>query len=344
MSSSSPKGKGLILLTGGTGHIGFRTLVTALEAGYHVRAAIRRESSIAEITSQASIQPFLQNLTFILVPDITVRNAFDLAVRDVTSILHIASPLAIPSDDHDATIIQPAVRGTLGILESASKSPTVSRVVITASVVSVVPLAAWAPGFDAVVDPNTSVPDMLGPYGNVMHAYAASKNQAYNASQRFMAEKKPGFDLVSVMPGFVAGRNELAKTRAEVKSGTNGLFLNVLLGVRNEEGLWTTTAHVDDVARVHVGALDRGLVRGGSNLGVVYNGVGGGIVWDEAIEIVRKHLPEEVASGVFPLGGTQRSNIMRFDASETERVLGFKFKDFEEQIVSVARAYVEAEA
>ena len=44
------------------------------------------------------------------------------------------------------------------------------------------------------------------------------------------------------------------------------------------------------------------------------------------------------------MGGTQGSNPLKFDASETEKILGFKFKDFEEQIVSLAKAYVEAEA
>ena len=34
---------GLVLITGGTGHVEFRNLVTALKAGYHVRAAIRSE-------------------------------------------------------------------------------------------------------------------------------------------------------------------------------------------------------------------------------------------------------------------------------------------------------------
>jgi nucleoside-diphosphate-sugar epimerase len=334
--------KPLILLTGGTGHIGFKTLVTALEAGYRVRAAVRRESSIKDITSASSIKSHLANLTFIIVPDITAPGAFDPAAKDVEAIVHIASPLAIPSDDHEKTIIRPAVDGTLSMLESALISPSVKRVVITASIVSVMPLAAWGPGFDKIVNPNEAVPDMHGPYSSVMHAYASSKNQAYNASQRFMAERKPGFDLVSVMPGFVAGRNELAKTREAVNAGTNRLFLMPLLGIKNEEGLWTLTCHVDDVAKVHVGALDREVVKGGANLGVVYRGRDGGVVWDDALEIVRRRLPEAVESGVFPMGGMTRSNVMKFDASETERVLGIKFQDFEEQIVSVAQAYVEA--
>ena len=218
------------------------------------------------------------------------------------------------------------------------------RVVVTASIVSVMPAAAFGPDFNEVVSPNNPVPDMSGPYGNPFHAYAASKNLAYNASLRFMAEKKPQFGLVNVMPAFVGGKNELAKTRKAVNSGTNALFLNVLLGVQNPDGLWSLTCHVDDVARVHVKALDEGVVKDGANLGVVYNGLDGGSVWDDAIGIVKKHFPEEVKEGVFPLGGTQGSNPLKFDATETEKILGFKFKDFEEQIVSLAKAYVEAEA
>lgn len=66
------------------------------------------------------------------------------------------------------------------------------------------------------------------------------------------------------------------------------------------------------------------------------------MVWDDALEIVRR-FPGEVESGVFPLRGTTRSDIMRFDASKTEKMLGIEFQDFEEMIVSVATAYVEAE-
>ena len=159
-----------------------------------------------------------------------------------------------------------------------------------------------------------------------------------------MAAQKPHFSLVNIMPAFVAGKNELATTRKTVNAGTNAFFLNPLLGVQNPDGLWALTCHVDDVAYAHVQALDQGKVPRSTNLAVVYRGLEGGIQWDAAIEIVKKHFPREVEEGIFPLGGAQGSKVLRFDASETEKVLGFKFKDFEEQIVSVAKAYVEAEA
>ena len=65
-SSSTSTSKGLVLLTGGTGHIGFRVLVEALQAGYTVRTSVRRESSIEEIKSAASVKPFLERLSFVV--------------------------------------------------------------------------------------------------------------------------------------------------------------------------------------------------------------------------------------------------------------------------------------
>lgn len=73
--------------------MGFKVLVTALQAGYTVRGAIRRESQIDTIKSQASIQLFLDHLSFAIVPDITVDGAFDAALKDAIYVLHVASPL-----------------------------------------------------------------------------------------------------------------------------------------------------------------------------------------------------------------------------------------------------------
>jgi nucleoside-diphosphate-sugar epimerase len=71
----------------------------------------------------------------VIVEDITTPGAFDEAVKGVTGIMHSASPLSgnDPSIDPKA-LIEPAVNGTVGILKSAQKAPSVERVVITSSV------------------------------------------------------------------------------------------------------------------------------------------------------------------------------------------------------------------
>jgi len=337
-------GSGLILLTGSTGHIGYRTLVEALSAGYQVRAAVRRESSITEIKATKSIQPYLSNLSFIIVEDITKDGAFDDAVKDAKYIIHIASPLARPSDDPDTTIIQPAIHGTLSILYSALKQPSVERVVITASQAAVTPLTAYGGEDRGVITPSHSVPSDTLPkqYPNYFVAYAVSKILAYNHTVDFMEKEKPNFTVINVMPTFVVGKNELATTPQAVNAGSNSLALNVLLGVQNPAGLTGDTVHVDDVAKVHIAALDP-KVEGSRNFGANSHGLEG-IKWNDAIDIVKNHFPKEVENGVFPLGGSQPAHPLAFDASETEQVFGFKFKSFEDQIVSLAGWYAEVSA
>jgi nucleoside-diphosphate-sugar epimerase len=82
--------------TGVTGHVGFRVLVYVLQSGYNVRAVVRREAQIDTIKSQKSIKPYLDHLSFTIVPDITVDHAFDDALKDITYVLHVASPLPSP--------------------------------------------------------------------------------------------------------------------------------------------------------------------------------------------------------------------------------------------------------
>ena len=340
MGSSGNNGE-LILLTGGTGHIGYRTLVEALRAGYEVRAAIRRESSITEIKATKSIQPHLSSLSFVVVEDITKDGAFDEAVKDVSYIVHIASPLARPSDDPDKTIIQPSIHGTLSVLSSALKQPSVKRVVITASQAAVTPLTAYMGQDHGVITPGFKVTSDSLPkeYPNYFVAYAVSKILAYNHTSEFIEKEKPKFTVISVMPTFVIGKNELATTPEAVNGGSNSIAMNVLLGIQNPAGMTATTVHVDDVAKIHIEALDP-KIQGNRNFGANCNGTDG-IEWDSAIETVKEHFPKAVESGVFPLGGSQKSNPLPFDATETEKVLGFKFKSFEEQIISLAGWYAE---
>jgi nucleoside-diphosphate-sugar epimerase len=333
----------LILLTGGSGHLGYRTLIEALSKGYNVRAAVRSDAKIAEIKAAKSTQPYLGQLSFTIVPDITKDGAFDEAVQGVDYVVHLASPLAVSSDDYEADIIQPAIRGTLSILYSALKEAKVQRVVITSSVIAVGPVAPLGDG--KPVQPYTAdsiQPDPQGPYSNPFAAYGSSKILAYNRTREFITKEKPSFTVVNVMPTFVIGKNELATTPATVPLGSNRLAMAPLLGSKQDQGPPAIACHVDDVAFVHIAALDP-KIEGNQNFGVNYNGTKG-VVWDDALDIVKKHFPKEVENGIFPLGGSQPSVAPPFDASRTEQVFNFKHKNFEEMIISLAGHYVEVSA
>jgi nucleoside-diphosphate-sugar epimerase len=326
----------LILLTGGSGHIGYRTLIEALSKGYKVRAAVRSQSKADEISTAEPTKPYLDNLTFILVPDIEKNGAYAEAVEDVDYVVHLASPLPKPSDDLDATIVQPAIRGTLSMLKCALKEPSIRRVVITSSAVAV-----EAKDINETFTADSIRPDPQGPFDNVRKAYNASKTIALNTTRDFIAQQKPHFTVVNIMPSYVIGPNKLAKTPADARGGTNRFALSVLFGVQMD-GVQAATVHVDDVAFLHIASLDP-KIEGNRNFGANVKR-GEPRSWEDAIEIVKKRFPKEIETGVFPLGGHQPTIPTLFDASETERVFGIKFKDFEEQVVDAAGYYAQVVA
>jgi nucleoside-diphosphate-sugar epimerase len=120
--------------------IGFRVLTFLLEAGYKVRAAVRNQAGFDKISKLKPVAPYASVLSSVIVPDITVPGAYDEAVKGVEYIVHVASPLASnapPGVDYDSYLIQPAIHGTVGILESAIKTDGVKRIVITGSILSI---------------------------------------------------------------------------------------------------------------------------------------------------------------------------------------------------------------
>lgn len=129
--------KPLVLITGAAGHIGFRTLVFTLQAGYRARVSSRKLAQAEALRNVESIKPYLDSIEFVEVPDFLANGAFDEAVRGVDYVLHLASLIPAPelAGDVKKHILEPAVRGTVGMLQSAAKSNLVKRVVMTSSVV-----------------------------------------------------------------------------------------------------------------------------------------------------------------------------------------------------------------
>ncbi|MCJ1289542.1 hypothetical protein MMC34_001075 [Xylographa carneopallida] len=326
-----------LLITGATGHIGFRVLVEALKAGYSVRAAIRSEGKAPEILATPSIKALApgNKLSFVVVPDILAEGAYDEALKGVTYVVHLASPLANPSDDMEQTIVQPAIIGTTGILYSALKVPTIKRVVITSSVVAVLPLQTMLGTADFKVHTaEDRQPAPEKPYGHPFVAYAASKVKALAATEDFVRAEKPHFDINNIHPGFVIGANELATSAEGVIKGTNGMMMGQVLGAKSDQPRMSGTVHLHDVAKVHILALDLA-VKGGQSFAAIKNNV-----WNDALRYVKKHFPEAVESGKLPANGDQPTLNIDFDASKTEEAFGFKFQDYEAQTVSVVEQYL----
>ena len=332
----------LVLLTGATGHLGFRVLLYTLQQGYQVRAAVRSEAKTKVITSNPAFKALNvdSQLSFVVVPDFLVPGAFDEAVKGVKYIIHVASPLASqdpPDGDYDKFFIQPAVQGTLGVFESAKKSDTVKRIVVTSSIIAITGAAneqeePWSP--------ETRQPTDEGPFHSTMHAYAASKVAALNHAEEWLKKEKPQFDTIHIHPGFIFGRDELCDSTAYFQTGTNKIPLNIAIGNGTKDVTMPYFyAHVNDVARVHVSSLDPKIA--GNQSFILSNSGEEGQSWDDVFPIVEKNYPEEVKKGIFKDNGAWTAGPVKTENKKTEESFGFQHATLEECVKSICDHYLE---
>jgi nucleoside-diphosphate-sugar epimerase len=335
----------LVLITGGTGLIGIKTIHLVLEAGYYVRAAVRSQAKAEAILATPTIKAIKPGprLTFIIVSDMLADGAYDEAVQGAKYAVHIASGTVHGDEsekDYDAHFIQPALKGTLSILDAAYKTTSIKRVVITSSEVAIIPWEEFiTKEVDTVFDDTYEAPNPAPPYHHPFEAYAAGKKRALIATKDFVKEKKPLFDIIHILPAFVVGDNELVTDPKLVADATvRAAFCQVL----GEDSGWgavpSTSVHVWDVANLHVKALDP-TISGNQSFLAVSEGEKG-TVWGDAIDIVNRNFPQAVKKGILPNNGHTPTKRTKIDASRTEKVFGFKFLSYEEQVKSVVKQYL----
>ena len=177
----------LVLLTGATGHVGFRALQYALEKGFTVRAAVRSQQKAELVRSKAMKRD--DQLSFVVVPDFAAPHAFDEAVQGVQYVIHCASPIPFgppTTDNAHEDFIKPALDATLGLFQSAAKAKGLKRIVVTSSCIAVAPVAAAISDTGETYTADTRQPepaDELGPGTISFVAYAASKVSALNQAE-----------------------------------------------------------------------------------------------------------------------------------------------------------------
>lgn len=342
-------GKGLILLTGATGFVGFRVLTTALKAGYNVRIAARsldKANNVINSSPIKALNPSDESLSFIVIEDMAAPGAFDEAVKGATYVIHCATPIPLlgreptTPDKFDEYFVQASRKSVIGLLESTQKAGTVRRIVITSSNVSNIPGQYFkGQGDEKTFDAESRIPLDPGPYANQFEAYWASKTVALNASEAWMAENSPSFDLISIIPGWIFGDDEQATTAEYFDSATtNSLLMGLLRGSVSPFPMNGNSVHIEDVAQLHVKGLDP-KIPGNQAYMATSDGIKG-IIYEDGIDIIKKHYPEDIAQGRLKTTGKLTTITIRNDASKTEKTFGMKLIGFEGQVKSVVNQYL----
>jgi nucleoside-diphosphate-sugar epimerase len=198
-----------VLLTGGSGFIAAHTLDILLKNGHSVVTTVRTQEKAEKIKEDHKSYVDKGQLSFAIVPDIAQPGAFEKAVVSdppFEAVLHTASPFHFNVTDVQKDLLDPAIIGTTGILESIKKNaPSVKQVVITSSFAAIVnPAKGFWPGHSySEEDWNPITTEEA--HENPMTGYRASKTFAEKAAWDFVAKEKPTFSISTINPPMVYG-------------------------------------------------------------------------------------------------------------------------------------------
>ncbi|KAF1973563.1 NAD(P)-binding protein [Bimuria novae-zelandiae CBS 107.79] len=221
--------KGTVLISGLNGYIAAVTAKHFLDNDYKVRGTVRRLASAESLTT-GPLMKYAESgaLEVVEVPDITVDGAFDEAVKGVTGIAHLATPVAFDFPDGPEPVMKAAIQGTQTILNSALKAgPQLKSFVVLSSIAAVRNLTP-PPYTFTEKDWNDFAEPMVMQNGKDTPGfmiYVASKAAAEKAFWAWRDEKKPSFAMSALNPVFVIGPALIPpKSPAEVGGTVKPVF------------------------------------------------------------------------------------------------------------------------
>ncbi|MFM2422259.1 MAG: hypothetical protein RL291_789 [Pseudomonadota bacterium] len=231
-----------ILVSGANGFIAAHAIERLLARGDTVVGTVRNPGD-NEKTAFLRAMPGADKHLRLVAADLTAPDPFS-AHADVDAILHMASPYVLTVKDAQRDLVDPAVKGTVSMLEAAAKNPRVKRVVLTSSMAAVTD----EPDGRVLTEADWNKTSSL-----TRNPYYFSKTMAERAAWDFMEKHKPSFDLVVINPFIVIGP---AHTKA---INTSNQILVDLLNGKFPAIVALSWGFVDvrDVADAHIAALDR---------------------------------------------------------------------------------------
>ncbi|VDC00845.1 unnamed protein product [Peniophora sp. CBMAI 1063] len=312
------------LVTGANGYLAAWIVRTLLEQGYLVRGTVRSITK-GELLKQA-LAEFESNFEYVLVKDVLQDGAFDEAVKGMDLVVHSLSPVAL-SIIPDA-VIKPAVKGTLGILQSAKKSQdTVKRVVITGSAAAIFKYPPEPALYDESIVNEPAVEAVKAGSVDPGHIYCASKTLAEKEGWAFMkTEGIPTFDLVFLHGNSFIGPPLLpASSLQDLSVSLQHLYLCTVFARDKETSFAASGGWIDvrDIALAHV-------------LAAQTPGAGGERIIISAGDFVHQDL-HDVAHAIdtnFPAGKpeAERVYVTRYNNDKMKRVLGLQPRSLEETV------------
>jgi nucleoside-diphosphate-sugar epimerase len=190
-----------VLVTGATGFVAGWIVKRLLDEGITVHAAVRNPDKKEKLAHLDKLAASSKGDIKYFKADLLQDGSYAEAMKGCELVYHTASPFTSDYKDAQKELIDPAVNGTSNVLNQATKTPSVKRVVVTSSCAAI-----YSDAIDTVNAPGGKVTEEM------WNTTASLEYQPYSYSKT-LAEKKAWklnriteqWDLVTINPSFVMG-------------------------------------------------------------------------------------------------------------------------------------------
>ncbi|KAK3040253.1 hypothetical protein RJ639_028168 [Escallonia herrerae] len=254
-------------VTGATGYIGSWLVKSLLQRGCRVHATVRDPAKCLHLLSLAGGDVRLM----LFKADLHQEGSFDEAVRGCDGVFHVAASMefSVPEKENvdnyaRSRIFDPAIEGTLNLLNACLNAKSVKRVVLTSSISTMTAkddAGNWLP----VVDESYQTPiDRVWNTKTNGWVYVLAKLLTEEAAFQFAKEK--GIDLVSVITTTVAGPFLTPMVPLSVQvllspiTGDSRLS-QILSAVHSRMGS-VALVHIEDICSAHIFLMENARAEG----------------------------------------------------------------------------------
>jgi nucleoside-diphosphate-sugar epimerase len=239
----------LYAVTGASGYIGSHVTRALLARGFTVRACVRDPNNADKTAHLSALAQGLPGTLTFERGNLLESGSYDAAFEGVTHVIHTAAAVMLAAKNPQVNIVDPSIKGTQNVLDSAKAAGTVKRFVQTSSVAAVVQSPEKGRIYSEA-DWNTTATVKTDPYG-------LAKAQAEQLAQRFGDEN--GLNPVFINPALVIGP---VYTKAHTKASPSVVRDLVRGSFPACPQMHFGLVDVRDVAEAHVEAALRADVSG----------------------------------------------------------------------------------
>ncbi len=189
------------LVTGATGYVAGRLVEKLLSVGMTVHAAVRNPDDKEKTNYLDELAAKLPGSIVYFKSDLLDEGSYDAAMKGCSIVFHTASPFSLNVSDPQKDLVDPALKGTRNVLESANRTESVQRVVVTSSCAAI-----YGDSKDLLDVPNNTLDEsMWNTTSSLEHQpYSYSKTVAEKEAWK-IAKAQNRWSLVTINPSFVVG-------------------------------------------------------------------------------------------------------------------------------------------